>query len=130
MTTTTTALPLPETAAPRLPWPALLVLGSATLVMVTGEMLPTAVLAPMSDGLGVTDSAAGLLVSIWAAVVVVASFPLVHLLRRVPRTTVIAGSLVAFGLASALTALAPSSTASWWARARSARPPSACSGPR
>ena len=111
MTTTSPlpARPLSEPAAgPRLPWPALLVLGGATLVMVTGEMLPTAVLAPMSAGLHVTDSAAGLLVSIWAAVVVVASFPLVHLTRRLPRTTVIAGSLVAFGVASALTALASS----------------------
>lgn len=111
----TTTNPLPTSsrhlagrAEPRLPWPALLVLGAATLVMVTGEMLPTAVLAPMSAGLGVADAAAGLLVSLWAAVVVVASFPLVHLTRRLPRTTVIAGSLVAFGLASALTALAPS----------------------
>ncbi len=110
--TTTSLLPTPPRpdapAEPGLPWPALLVLGGATLVMVTGEMLPTAVLAPMSAGLGVTDSAAGLLVSIWAAVVVVASFPLVHLTRHLPRTTVIAGSLVAFGVASALTALAPS----------------------
>lgn len=111
--TTTSPRPAPSRPVPAavesdLPWPALLVFGAATLVMVTGEMLPTAVLAPMSAGLGVTDSAAGLLVSIWAAVVVVASFPLVHLVRRVPRTTVIAGSLVAFGVASALTALAPS----------------------
>lgn len=105
---TSTTVPRDDRTTTALPLPALLVLGGATLVMVTGEMLPTAVLAPMSAGLGVTDSAAGLLVSIWAAVVVVASFPLVHLVRRVPRTTVIAGSLVAFGLASALTALAPS----------------------
>lgn len=105
MTTTT-----PVRTTNDLPLSALLVLGGATLVMVTGEMLPTAVLAPMSAGLGVSDSAAGLLVSIWAAVVVVASFPLVHVVRRVPRTTVIAGSLAAFGLASALTALAPSYT--------------------
>ena len=68
MTTTsppTATRPLADAA---LPWPALLVLGGATLVMVTGEMLPTAVLAPMSAGLGVSDSAAGLLVSIWAAI--------------------------------------------------------------
>src|SRR5690606_18754961 len=36
-----------------LPWPALLTLGGATLVMVTAEMLPTALLLPMSAGLGV-----------------------------------------------------------------------------
>lgn len=91
-----------------LPWPVLLTLGGATLVMVTGEMLPTAVLGPMSRGLGVSESAAGLLVSIWAAVVVVASIPLVRLTRGLPRPAVIAGSLVAFALAALATALAPS----------------------
>jgi DHA1 family inner membrane transport protein len=71
-------------------------------------MLPTAVLSPMSRGLGVAESAAGLLVSLWAAVVVVASIPLVRLTRGVPRPTVIAGSLVAFAVAAVGTALAPS----------------------
>lgn len=108
--TSTTAPRRTPPAAPteRLPWPALLVLGTATLVMVTGEMLPTAVLAPMSEDLGVSESATGLLVSLWAAVVVVASFPLVHLARRLPRAGVVAGSLAVFGIAAAATALAPS----------------------
>ncbi|MBM7520230.1 MFS transporter [Nocardioides nitrophenolicus] len=91
----------------RLPWPVLLTLGGATLVMVTGEMLPTAVLGPMSRGLDVSEAAAGLLVSIWAAVVVVASIPLVRLTRGLPRPAVIAASLVAFAVAAAATALAP-----------------------
>ncbi|MDQ6526067.1 MFS transporter [Nocardioides sp. LHD-245] len=91
-----------------LPWPVLLVLGGATLVMVTGEMLPTAVLGPTSRGLAVSESAAGLLVSIWAAVVVVASIPLVRLTRGLPRTGVIVGSLAVFAIAAAGTALAPS----------------------
>lgn len=90
-----------------LPWPSLLVLGAATLVMVTGEMLPTAVLPQMSAGLGVTESSTGLLVSLWAGVVVVASFPLVRLTRRWDRRAVIAGSVVAFAASSAVTALAP-----------------------
>ena len=97
-----------EALADALPWPALLVLGSTTLVMVTGEMLPTAVLGPMSRGLGVTEASTGLLVSLWAAVVVVASFPLVRLTRRLPRPAVVTGSLVVFALSAALTALAPS----------------------
>ncbi|WP_418058954.1 MFS transporter [Pimelobacter simplex] len=112
MTLTSTPEPAPgapaTSRAAGLPWPALLVLGGATLVMVTGEMLPTAVLGPMSRGLGVAESATGLLVSLWAAVVVVASFPLVRLTRRYPRALVVAGSLVAFALAAGLTALAPS----------------------
>ncbi|MFC5730064.1 MULTISPECIES: MFS transporter [Nocardioides] len=91
-----------------LPWPALLVLGAATLVMVTGEMLPTAVLPQMSAGLGVSESSTGLLVSVWAAVVVIASFPLVRLTRRVDRPTVVVGSLLVFGVAATATAIAPS----------------------
>ncbi len=90
-----------------LPWPSLLVLGAGTLFMVTAEMLPTAVLEQMSTGLGVAESSTGLLVSMWAAVVVVLSFPLVRLTRRWDRRTVIAGGLAVLALSSALTALAP-----------------------
>ncbi|KRA32707.1 MULTISPECIES: MFS transporter [unclassified Nocardioides] len=107
---TTTRPVVPDSThatADQLPWPALLVLGAATLVMVTGEMLPTAVLPQMSAGLGVSESAAGLLVSIWAAVVVIASFPLVRLTRGARRTSVIAASLLVFSVAAAATALAP-----------------------
>lgn len=90
-----------------LPWPSLLVLGAGTLFMVTAEMLPTAVLQQMSTGLGVAESSTGLLVSMWAAVVVVLSFPLVRLTRRWDRRAVIAGGLAVLALSSALTALAP-----------------------
>ncbi|WP_436699841.1 MFS transporter [Nocardioides sp. BYT-33-1] len=107
-TTSASSIPLSTDAPHRLPWPVLLVLGGATLVMVTGEMLPMAVLGPMSRGLSVSESAAGLLVSVWAAVVVVASIPLVRLTRGIARQRVIAGSLVAFAIAAAATALAPS----------------------
>ncbi|MFI2485701.1 MFS transporter [Promicromonospora kroppenstedtii] len=90
-----------------LPWPSLLVLGAGTLFMVTAEMLPTAVLQQMSTGLGVAESSTGLLVSVWAAVVVVLSFPLVRLTRRLDRRAVIAGGLAVLALSSAFTALAP-----------------------
>lgn len=91
----------------RLPWPSLVVLGGATFVMVTGEMLPTAVLPQMSADLGVTQARTGLLVSLWALTVVVATFPLVRLTRRWDRRSVVAGALLVFGAASALTAVAP-----------------------
>jgi predicted MFS family arabinose efflux permease len=99
----------PAVTRPRdvLPWPSLLVLGAGTLLMVTAEMLPTAVLEQMSTGLGVAESSTGLLVSVWAAVVVVLSFPLVRLTRRWDRRAVIAGGLAVLAVSSALTALAP-----------------------
>lgn len=90
-----------------LPWPSLVVLGAATFTMVTAEMLPTAVLPQMSVGLGVTESRTGLLVSVWAAVVVVASFPLVRLVSGRDRRSVIGVALVVLAASSALTASAP-----------------------
>ncbi|MDQ0371763.1 MFS transporter [Cellulomonas humilata] len=97
----------PALTRTRLPWPSLAVLGGATFVMVTGEMLPTAVLPQMSADLGVTQARTGLLVSLWALTVVVATFPLVRLTRRWDRRSVVAGALVVFAAASALTAVAP-----------------------
>jgi predicted MFS family arabinose efflux permease len=98
---------VPNRPADVLPWPSLLVLGAGTLLMVTAEMLPTAVLEQMSTGLGVAESSTGMLVSVWAAVVVVLSFPLVRLTRGRDRRAVIAGGLAVLALSSALTALAP-----------------------
>lgn len=94
-------------ARSRLPWPALLVLGGATFVMVTAEMLPTAVLPQMSAGLGVSEPQVGMLVSVWAAVVVIGSFPLVRLTARANRRAVITWSLVALAASATLTAIAP-----------------------
>lgn len=91
-------------------------LGGATFVMVTGEMLPTAVLPEMSHDLGVAPSRTGLLVSLWAATVVVATFPLVRLTARLDRRTVVAGSLLVFAASSAGTALAPTYEAAAGAR--------------
>ncbi|MEN5073910.1 MFS transporter [Isoptericola cucumis] len=97
-----------ETSTGSLPWPSLLVLGTATFTMVTAEMLPTAVLPQMSAGLGVAESRTGLLVSVWAAVVVVASFPLVRLVSGRDRRSVIAAALVVLAASSLATSLAPS----------------------
>jgi predicted MFS family arabinose efflux permease len=88
-----------------LPWPSLLVLGAVTFVVVTGEMLPTAVLPQMSADLGVTQARTGLLVSMWAATVVVASFPLVQATARWDRRRVVVGAMVVFAAASVLTGL-------------------------
>ncbi len=82
-------------------------LGGATFVMVTAEMLPAAVLPQMGAGLGVSEPQIGLLVSVWAAAVVIGSFPLVRLTRRADRRAVITWSLVLLAASAALTAIAP-----------------------
>jgi len=100
-------VPYPVRSVDELPWPSLLVLGTATLVMVTTEMLPAAVLAPMSTGLGVAEAQVARLVSLWATVVVLASFPLVRLTRGHDGRLVIMVGLIALAVSSGLTAVAP-----------------------
>lgn len=87
-----------------LPWASLIALGSATLVMVTSEMLPAALLGPMSHGLEVSDARTAQLVSLWAAVMVLTSFPAVRLTRGRDRRTVILVGLAGLAVSSALTA--------------------------
>ncbi|MPV35698.1 MFS transporter [Georgenia subflava] len=89
------------------PWRSLLVLAAVTFVVVSGEMLPTAVLPFMAADLGVPVPQVGLLVSLWAVVVVLASFPLVRLMAGRDRRRTVAAALVVFGGASLGTALAP-----------------------
>lgn len=100
------AEPVPGVPAPRLPWPSLLVLAFATLVMVTGEMLPTAVLPQMGTSLGVGEDRIGLLVALWAGTVVVASPLLVGLVRGRDRRAVIMTALVAFAASAVVVAVA------------------------
>lgn len=114
MTTTTSPATLPATRS--LPWAPVLALSLATFAMVTAEMLPTAVLPHMAADLGVSEARVGLLVSGWAAVVVLLSFPLVRLTSRWDRRTVITGTMVVFAAANALTAAAPSYAAAGTAR--------------
>lgn len=81
---------------------------SATVfIVVSAEMMPTAVLPMLTADLGVELATAGLLVSAWAATVVVSSFPLTRLMARLDRPAVIAGALAVVALATLVTASAP-----------------------
>ena len=91
-----------------LPWPSLLALGAVTFVVVVGEMLPMAVLPQMSADLGVTDARTGLLVSLWAGVVVVGALPLARLARRWDRRAVVVVAMAVFAASSGWTAVADS----------------------
>lgn len=99
-----------------LPWPALLTMSAVVFLVVSGEMMPTAVLPELAADLGVSPARAGLLVSAWAATVVVASFPLARLTARFDRSRVIVGALVLFAVATLLMAAAPTYGAALGAR--------------
>jgi DHA1 family inner membrane transport protein len=87
---------------------ALAALGGAALCFVTGENLPVGLLPQLSSGLGVSLSAAGLLVTIYAVVVITVSAPLTRLTRGIPRRPLLAGLLGTFALATLAAAAAPS----------------------
>ena len=78
-------LPAGDGRSTRFPLAGLLALAVATFLSISGEMLPTGLLPEMSSELGVTESAIGLLVSVFAFTVVLTSTTLTHLTRRLPR---------------------------------------------
>ncbi len=106
MTQTTALKPALATPA-RTPWPALLTLAFAVFATVTVEMVPAGLLPAMSADFGVSASAIGLMVSLWAVTIIVASLPVVRLTARVDRRTLIVVALAVMAVANALTAIAP-----------------------
>lgn len=100
----------------RMPWAALVTMALTVFIVVSGEMMPAAVLPALATDLEVSLVRAGLLVSAWAAMVVVASFPLARLTARMRRPIVIAGALAVFALATLVTAMAPTYTVAMGSR--------------
>jgi MFS transporter, DHA1 family, inner membrane transport protein len=103
MTTTTTSPAPIET----LPWRPLLLLSFGAFWTVTLEMLPAGLLPAMSADLGVRPSRVGLLVTVWAVTVGLASIPLTRATRSWHRPTLLGTSLGVLGAATLLTSLAP-----------------------
>ncbi|MFI8420769.1 MFS transporter [Streptomyces sp. NPDC085479] len=74
----------------------------------TAENLPIGLLDVIADGLHVSVSAVGLLVTGYGLTVAVASVPLAHAVRAVPRRHVLTALLAALVVSSLVAALAPS----------------------
>ncbi len=87
---------------------AVAALSGASFCFVTGESLPVGLLPQLSASLRVSLSAVGLLVTIYALVVVAVSAPLTHLTRDVPRRPLLSGLLATFVLANLAASAAPS----------------------
>jgi MFS transporter, DHA1 family, inner membrane transport protein len=87
---------------------ALVALAVSTFAYVTTETLPIGLLLPIAADLHTTPSAAGLLVTWYGLVVVLASIPLTQLTRRVPRRLLLPGLLAVFVVATVVSAAASS----------------------
>lgn len=84
---------------------ALAALGACAACFITAESLPIGLLPQISASMHTSLSATGLLVTIYALVVVFATVPLTHITRRLPRRLLlssVAGVLVIGSLGSAL----------------------------
>src|SRR5580693_569287 len=91
-----------------LPVGLLVLLAAAVFAAVTTEMLPVGLLPSISQGLGVSESQVGLLVSGYAAVVAVGSIPMAALLERLPRRPVLAVLLATYAVSNAVFAASDS----------------------
>jgi predicted MFS family arabinose efflux permease len=79
----------------------------ATFLALTTEMLPVGVLPAMSRELGVSESVAGLLVTVYAFMVAALAIPLTLWTRRLPRKGLLLATLAAYTAANLVVALAP-----------------------
>jgi predicted MFS family arabinose efflux permease len=82
-------------------------LALALFSLSTVETLPVGLLPLIAEDLGVSGAAAGRLVTGYGAVVALASIPLTHLVRRIPRRALLAWLLVLFVVANLVSAAAP-----------------------
>ncbi|MFI6792108.1 MFS transporter [Nonomuraea sp. NPDC050383] len=80
----------------------------AALTFNTAENLPVGLLELISEDLRVSLSAVGLLVTGYGVTVAIASVPIAHVVRAVPRRFVLTGLLAALVVSSLVAALAPS----------------------
>ncbi|WP_433615732.1 MFS transporter [Dactylosporangium sp. CA-139114] len=86
---------------------ALAALAVSTFTFVTTEILPVGLLTLMADDLHRSRSEVGLLMTGYAAVVVLMSFPLARLTQRVPKRLLLGTTLGVFSAATLVTAIAP-----------------------
>ncbi len=79
----------------------------ATFVAITTELVPVGLLPQMSADLGVTESIAGLLVTVYAVMVAALAVPLTLGTRRLPRKGLLLATLAAYTASNLLVGVAP-----------------------
>ena len=79
-------------------------LGSCTFIALVSEMLPAGLLTPMAEDLGVRESGAGLLVTVYALAAGLGAVPLIALTRSVSRHALLVVVMFLFVAANLLTA--------------------------
>ena len=93
--------------ATRFPLRSLVILSLGVFVTVTAESLPAGLMPEMAEGFGVQPEQVGLLISVWAATVILTSIPLARASAALDRRMVVGVALAVFALANLALALAP-----------------------
>ena len=85
----------------------LFVLAAATFTFVTTEIQPVALLSPMAQGLSVSESTVGLLMTAYAGAAALTAIPLTVLASRVPRRRLVIATVGLLAISQLALALAP-----------------------
>lgn len=108
--TSTASVPVAETPAPtriQSGWPGVIALMVAIFTLVTSEFLPASLLPMMAEDFGITEGAAGQVVTATALVGMIAGPGVALLFPRLDRRHLLIGLLVLALLSNLLTAVAP-----------------------
>ncbi|MCW2307557.1 MFS transporter [Rhodobium gokarnense] len=92
----------------RLPWGGLLALSMAAFITILTEALPAGLLPQIGAGLGVSESAAGQLVTIYALGSLLAAIPLTAFTQGVRRRPLLLAAIAGFLVANTITAVSGS----------------------
>ncbi|WP_156448268.1 MFS transporter, partial [Mycobacterium sp. NAZ190054] len=87
--------------------PGLFCLAAASCLAVTTEMLPVGLLPQIGAAFGVSDSAAGLLVGLYAVMVAALAVPLTVATTRFARKPLLMATIAGYALSNAVVAAAP-----------------------
>lgn len=96
-----------DTTTQPFPWVGLLTLSGLVFASVTSEFLPTGLLPDISEELHVSESQVGLLITLFAATVVLTAAPLSVLTRNFARKSLLLVVLLLFIVSNVLAAIAP-----------------------
>lgn len=103
------ALPAPDEAPPaRLPWLSLLALAAAGFVTILTEALPAGLLSLIGGDLGVSESLAGQLVTVYATGSLLAAIPLTAATQGMRRRPLLIAAIAGFAVANTVTTMSHS----------------------
>jgi predicted MFS family arabinose efflux permease len=86
----------------KFPWLYLIIMSSVTFLGILSELVPSGILPQMSEGLHVSYSSIGLLVSVYAIASAVGTIPLITLTMQMNRKKLLMILLLIFGISNAV----------------------------